>query len=70
MWWDGMKKIRVAAYCRVSKGGAEPEHSLQAQISFYTDIIRSEPHTPVSVRTTKSSRAAMKTSASIIRISS
>ena len=27
-----MKKIRVAAYCRVSKGGAEPEHSLQAQM--------------------------------------
>ncbi len=39
-----MKKIRVAAYCRVSKGGAEPEHSLQVQISFYTDMIRSDPN--------------------------
>ena len=39
-----MKKIRVAAYCRVSKGGAEPEQSLQAQISFYTDMIRSDPN--------------------------
>ncbi len=35
-----MKKIRVAAYCRVSKGGAEPEHSLQAQIAYYTEMIR------------------------------
>ena len=39
-----MKKIRVAAYCRVSKGGTEPEHSLQAQISYYTDMIRSDPN--------------------------
>ncbi len=39
-----MKKISVAAYCRVSKGGTEPEHSLQAQISYYTDRIRSDPN--------------------------
>ena len=38
-----MKKIRVAAYCRVSKGGMEPEHSLQAQITYYTEMIRSDP---------------------------
>lgn len=39
-----MKKIRVAAYCRVSKGGAEPKHSLQTQISYYTEMIRSDPN--------------------------
>ena len=39
-----MKKIRVAAYCRVSKGGTEPEHSLQAQIAYYTEMIRSDPN--------------------------
>ncbi len=41
---DDMKKIRVAAYCRVSKGGTEPEHSLQAQIAYYTEMIRSDPN--------------------------
>ena len=39
-----MKKIRVAAYCRVSKGGAEPEHNRQAQIAYYTEMIRSDPN--------------------------
>jgi len=31
--------IRVAAYCRVSKGVPEQEDSLQAQISYYEDLI-------------------------------
>lgn len=36
-----MKKTRVAAYCRVSRGGAEPEHSLKAQVDFYKEMISS-----------------------------
>ena len=38
-----MKKSRVAAYCRVSKGGLEPEHSLQAQADYYKEMIESNP---------------------------
>lgn len=38
-----MKEIRVAAYCRVSKGGLEPEHSLQAQTEYYKEMIESTP---------------------------
>lgn len=38
-----MKKTRVAAYCRVSRGGAEPEHSLKAQADFYKEMICSTP---------------------------
>lgn len=40
-----MKEIRVAAYCRVSKGGVEPEHSLQAQTEYYKEMIESTPNT-------------------------
>lgn len=38
-----MKKTRVAAYCRVSRGGAEPEHSLQAQAAYYKEMICAAP---------------------------
>ena len=38
-----MKKTRVAAYCRVSRGGTEPEHSLKAQVDFYKEMINSVP---------------------------
>lgn len=38
-----MKKTRVATYCRVSRGGAEPEHSLQAQAAYYKEMICAAP---------------------------
>ena len=38
-----MKKTRVAAYCRASRGSAEPEHSLKAQADFYKEMICSTP---------------------------
>ena len=34
-----MKKIRVAAYCRVSTNHEEQESSLETQISYYEKLI-------------------------------
>ena len=38
-----VQKIRVAAYCRVSTDSEEQETSYEAQVSHYTDYIRSKP---------------------------
>jgi len=38
------KKIRVAAYCRVSTSGSEQLRSLEIQIKTYTEMIRSNPN--------------------------
>ncbi|KJR44915.1 Recombinase [Desulfosporosinus sp. I2] len=38
------KKLRVAAYCRVSTSGPEQLRSLEIQISAYTEMIRSHPN--------------------------
>ena len=35
--------LRVAAYCRVSTGTEEQEHSLESQIQYYTDKINIRP---------------------------
>ena len=37
-------KRRVAAYCRVSTQAEEQNHSLAAQISYYTKLIEEDPH--------------------------
>lgn len=37
------KKLRVAAYCRVSTSGPEQKRSLEIQIKTYTVMIRSHP---------------------------
>ncbi len=38
------KKLRVAAYCRVSTSGPEQIRSLEIQISAYTKMIKSQPN--------------------------
>lgn len=38
------KKLRVAAYCRVSTSGPEQMHSLEIQISAYKKMIKSNPN--------------------------
>ena len=38
-----VQKIKVAAYCRVSTDSDEQETSYEAQVSHYTDYIRSKP---------------------------
>ncbi len=38
------KKLRVAAYCRVSTSGPEQLRSLEIQISAYTKLIKSHPN--------------------------
>ena len=38
-----LKHFRVAAYCRVSSGKDEAEHSLDAQISYYEEYIENQP---------------------------
>jgi site-specific DNA recombinase len=40
---DDKKKLKVAAYCRVSTGTAEQEESLTAQREHYEDYIKSNP---------------------------
>lgn len=40
---DNKKKLKVAAYCRVSTGSAEQEESLTAQREHYEDYIKSNP---------------------------
>ena len=40
--WE--RKLRVAAYCRVSTDCEEQQHSLKAQIEFYTDYIKQQPN--------------------------
>ena len=40
---DDKKKLKVAAYCRVSTGSAEQEESLTAQREHYEDYIKSNP---------------------------
>ena len=40
---QGMKKIRVAAYARVSSGKEEMLHSLSAQVSYYNNMIQAKP---------------------------
>jgi site-specific DNA recombinase len=40
----GNKKLKVAAYCRVSTSGSEQLRSLDIQISAYTKMIRSHPN--------------------------
>ncbi|MBP1533312.1 MAG: recombinase family protein [Ruminococcus sp.] len=37
------KKVRVAAYCRVSTDHEEQQNSYQVQIAYYTDLINSNP---------------------------
>ena len=37
------KRLRVAAYCRVSTDMAEQENSYKSQIDYYTDYIRRQP---------------------------
>lgn len=38
------KKLRVAAYCRVSTSGAEQLRSLEIQLKTYTKMIRNHPN--------------------------
>jgi site-specific DNA recombinase len=38
------KKLRVAAYCRVSTSGPEQLRSLEIQIKTYTKMIRNHPN--------------------------
>ncbi|WP_330642126.1 recombinase family protein [Hominisplanchenecus murintestinalis] len=38
-----VQKIRVAAYCRVSTDSEEQETSYEAQVSHYTEYIKSKP---------------------------
>ena len=38
-----MSELRVAAYCRVSTNHEEQESSLEAQISYYSNLISSHP---------------------------
>jgi site-specific DNA recombinase len=38
------KKLRVAAYCRVSTSGPEQLRSLEIQISVYKKTIKSHPN--------------------------
>lgn len=38
------RQLRVAAYCRVSTRHEEQYHSLEAQISYYTNYIRRNPN--------------------------
>lgn len=33
------KKIRIAAYCRVSTDSSDQEHSFAAQVKYYTEMI-------------------------------
>ena len=33
------KKIRIAAYCRVSTDSSDQEHSFDAQVKYYTEMI-------------------------------
>ncbi len=40
--WE--RELRVAAYCRVSTDCEEQQHSLKAQIEFYTDYIKQQPN--------------------------
>ena len=37
------KRLRVAAYCRVSTELEEQESSFEGQVSYYTDKIESNP---------------------------
>ena len=38
------KRLRVAAYCRVSTSGPEQLRSLEIQIKTYTKMIKSDPN--------------------------
>ncbi len=38
-----MKKVRTAAYCRVSTQYEEQESSLEIQIAYFTERINSDP---------------------------
>lgn len=38
------RQLRVAAYCRVSTRHEEQYHSLEAQISYYTNYIQRNPN--------------------------
>lgn len=38
------KKLKVAAYCRVSTSGPEQLRSLEIQINTYTKMIRNHPN--------------------------
>ena len=40
---DGVPKLRVAAYCRVSTDSDEQETSYDAQVSHYTEYIQKNP---------------------------
>ena len=37
------KKLRVAAYCRVSTDQEEQQRSFENQVAYYTDLIQSNP---------------------------
>ena len=39
-----IRRLRVAAYCRVSTRHEEQRHSLEAQISYYTNYIKRDPN--------------------------
>src|SRR5574344_1230014 len=40
---SAQKKLRIAAYCRVSTDSEEQETSYEAQVSHYTEYIKSKP---------------------------
>lgn len=37
------KQLRVAAYCRVSSGSNDQQHSFSAQVQYYTELIQKHP---------------------------
>ena len=39
-----VRRLRVAAYCRVSTRHEEQRHSLEAQIAYYTNFIKRNPN--------------------------
>ena len=63
------RKLRVAAYCRVSTDYEEQASSYQMQIQHYTDVIEKNPDWVLAVylQTTESVRPRQSTESSSIR---
>lgn len=40
---QAFKQLRVAAYCRVSSGSENQQHSFSAQVQYYTELIQKHP---------------------------
>ncbi|MBR4509624.1 MAG: recombinase family protein, partial [Ruminococcus sp.] len=56
-----MKKVRTAAYCRVSTQYEEQESSLEIQIAYFTERINSDPQMKlVDVYAEKASALSMR----------